>query len=186
MTKPDFCRTCPMSAARSTGFVPDLVPLAPVAAFVLRMPSKDDLLFGEPMTGRGGRAWEHNFLAPTGLRRDQVIIANVLRCYPSAGEFPTGKLRGDAVRHCQHWDAAVEQFQPNVWGVSIAPGNLLKTPNQEVFLRRAMARVKQFVDEGYRPCLLMGEEAREKYAPWLAGNMKKWQNHWWFEERRAA
>lgn len=186
MIKPPPCQSCPY-ASQSTGFCTDHVPLSPVAAFVFRTPSKDDLIFGEPLTGRGGRAWEHKFLSVVGLRRDQVILAHTLRCLPNSGEkFPIGRMRTEAVKFCRRWDEWERQFQPNVWGVTINPGQLLVTPNQEVFLRRAMDRLKGYVDTGYRPVLLMGEEARETYAPWLHGATKKWQNHWWTAERKAT
>lgn len=185
MTRPPYCSSCALHAS-STGFLPDLVPLSPRAAFVLRYPYKDDLLYGEPLTSPGGRMWEREFLRPTGLRRDQVILSNVLRCYPKAGEMPTGKDRPNAVRHCAHWDTALLAWKPNVWIVTIAPSMLLKSPNQAVFLHRAMAKAADFSQRGYRPCVLMGEEAKEKYAPWLNGGLKKWQGHTWYSEALVA
>jgi hypothetical protein len=63
---------------------------------------------------------------------------------------------------------------------------LLATPNQACFLKRSLNKLRKLADEGYRPVLLMGEEARETYAPWLHGSQKEWQGYWWTTERTAA
>lgn len=190
-TKPVTCGLCPFKYS-STGFVPDydesLVQLALPTLFscVLRMPNKDDIVSGLPMSGRGGKYWEKEFLLPLGIRREQIIITNVIRCYPKSGEFPVGVDRKRAVEYCRRYDQALQRYRPNIWGITIHPGVLLKAPNMADFLRRALKRAKEFAEAGYRPCLLMGEEAKETFAPWLDGSMKKWQGHWYEGDRNAA
>jgi len=183
MKRPDHCRTCPL---KSTGHVPDTNPPGAKAAFVFKAAGREDIVYGEPMTGKGGRAWEHKFLHPLGLTRQDVIISNVFRCFPPGGEAPVGPTWDQACRHCRFYDGAIEAFRPTVWGVSINPTGLLKTPNQETFVRREMERVAQFISEGERPVLLCGEEARRKYAPWIDGSMKRFRGYWWWEGRKAA
>jgi hypothetical protein len=183
MTRPDHCKVCPL---KSTGHVADTRPPEAKAVFVFRSVGRDDLVYGEPMTGKGGRMWEHKFLHPVGLTRQNVIISNVLRCFPPGGETPTGTGYDAACRHCRHYDGAVEQFAPTVWGITINPMGLLKTPNQETFYRREVERLAQFIAEGERPVLLCGEEARRKYAPWIDGSMKRFRGYWWWDERRKV
>jgi hypothetical protein len=183
MIRPDHCRTCPL---KSTGHVPDANPPNAVAAFVFRHVHREDLIYKEPMTSKGGRYWERTFLHPLGMTRQNVILSSVLRCFPPGGETPTGPTYDAACRHCRHYDGAIEAFQPTVWGITLNPAALIKTPNQETFIQREMERVAQFVQEGERPVLLCGEEARRKYAPWIEGSQKRYRGYWWWDEGRKV
>jgi len=146
----------------------------------MRMPSKAEVVSGEPMSGGAGWHFWKDFIFPVGLQKQDVLISNVIRCYPNDGGYPTGKLRVLATNTCAAtWDGELRKFDPNVWGVSVAPGMLYTTPNQGKFLRRALTRAKEYADAGKRPCLLLGVEAMSKFAPWLDGSMKQWQGHWW-------
>lgn len=179
MTKPPQCSSCPL-VKQSTGFCGDLSPKKPKLAVVMRMPSKADLVSGEPMSGPGGWHFWKDFIWPMGWSKEDVLIANVIRCYPNTGDFPTGKERVKGTAKCAElWDGGLLTFNPNVWGVSVAPHMLYATPNQKKFLARAFERAKEYIAEGKRPCLLLGTEAMNKFAPWLQGGMKQWQGHWW-------
>jgi hypothetical protein len=183
MYKPEACFSCPFVKS-STGFVADQTPklvelsLPTLFALIVRTPTKDDLVEGHYLSSRFGKVIEADFLLPLGIRREQLLISAVLRCYPNAGEFPTGKQRADAVKACRRWDTALEAWKPNIWGVTISPSMLRKAPNQAGFIHRALGRAKAYAEAGYRPALLLGEEAKETYMPWLEGNMKKFQGHW--------
>ena len=177
MKKPPQCASCPF-AAHSTGFVPDQCPAKPRFAAMLKMPGKEEIVNGVPMSGRAGRYWTHEFLEPLGVEHKDLYLGNVIRCYPNAGEFPVGKERIQAVKVCRQWDRIAE-YKPNVIGVTFNPTTLLRNPQQTKFLRRALTRAKELSDAGYRPLLLMGEEAVEVFAPWLKGTMKKWQGNFW-------
>ncbi len=178
MTKPPSCAPCPFYKL-STGFCPDSPAPHPKLALVGRFPGKDDLVSGAPWSGKGGRYWWREFIEPLGLTPGEVLICNVLRCYPNTHEFPIGTMKGKAVEACRQWDGALKAFNPNVWGISFNPGNLMKNPQQVKFLRRAMKRAGEYAREGQRPCLLLGQEAREKFASGLGGQEKWWQGHWW-------
>lgn len=179
MTKPLQCSSCPF-AKKSTGFCRDLVPAAPKLAVVLGMPEKWDVASGKPLSGGSGYRWWKEFVWPVGLRNEDILVSNVVRCYSNSGDFPTGKDGALAVKQCgEIWGGSLRQFNPNVIGVSVDPTTLYKSPNQAKFLRRALVRAKEFIDEGKRPCLLLGPEAKAKFAPWLNGPMKQWQGHWW-------
>lgn len=180
MTKPSACLTsCPFAKA-STGFCPDFIPASPKIAVVLKMPGKSEVVTGVPMSGGGGYFWWKDFVWPVGLQKEDVALFNVIRCYPNGNEFPIGKLRGQAINTCAGlWDAPLKAFDPNVFGISINPTTLFRNPQQTKFLKRALLRAKEYSDAGYRPLLLLGEEAKSKFAPWLDGGMKQFQGHWW-------
>jgi hypothetical protein len=182
MTKPPQCAACPFVKG-STGFCADFVPARPKIAVVLKMPGKQEVVTGTPMSGGAGHYWWKEFMWPQGLRKEDVLIANVIRCYPNGNEFPIGKLRVLATQTCAlNWDDDLKKFDPNIFGVSVNPAALLRNPQQTKFLKRAIHRAVELANEGYRPCLLLGEEAKAKFAPWLEGGMKQWQGHW-FENK---
>jgi hypothetical protein len=179
MTKPPQCAACPF-VKHSTGFCPDYVPSSPKLAIVLKMPGKSEVVTGVPMSGGAGHYWWKDFMWPAGFQKEDVLLANVIRCYPNGNEYPTGKLRVLATNTCAvNWDDPLKTFDPNIIGVSINPASLMRNPQQTVFLKKAIRRAKEYSDAGYRPLLLLGEEAKAKFAPWLEGGMKQWQGHWW-------
>ncbi|HOQ47949.1 MAG TPA: uracil-DNA glycosylase family protein [Bryobacteraceae bacterium] len=179
MKKPDECKGCPLMK-NSTGFCGDYYPDEPIMAMVLKMPGKDEVINGEPMTGRAGKFWEKEYLHPLGLRRQDVLIANTIRCFPHGGEFPTGKVRKGALAYCRRWDV-LDKFRPDLWIVTFNPAAILRSPQQGKFFTRALEFARDRAREGYRPVILAGEEAKEVYAPWLDGSMKKWERHYWGE-----
>lgn len=175
MTKPDYCRTCPMHKT-GTGFVPDAAPSDPLIAVMLRAPNKDDILFGEPLTGKGGRYWEREFLWPLDVRRDQVLLTNVLRCH-TGERYPIAKVRTQAEKQCRHWDTALTAWNPNALIVTFNPALLFLNPAQELFIKRAFEKAVGLAHLGYRPLVVCGDEALNMYAPWLQGGLKRWQGH---------
>jgi uracil-DNA glycosylase family 4 len=178
MQKNPGCSGC-VFAKSSVGFCPDAVPTSPKLAIVLRMAGKDEVINGQAMSGKAGRWWFSEFFEKVGLRRSDVLIANVLRCFPNSGEFPVGILRKQTITSCRRWDSDLEKFKATHYIVTFSPTALFKAPQQVKLIRRSVELAKQFIDEGKRPILLMGDETREKYAPWLQGQMKKWNRHWW-------
>jgi Uracil DNA glycosylase superfamily len=176
VTKPPACSTCPYKA--STGFVEDWVPDHPKIAIVMKMPSRDDLIKGIPASGKMGWYLWKDFLTPLGLGRDDVLLANVVRCFPNGGEFPIGKMRKEAIKHCGQWDQGIKEWGPTVMGISFSPAALMRSSQQTRFLERAIERAVDYSCAGEKPLLLLGEEAKEKYAPWLNGGLKTWQGTW--------
>src|SRR5690606_32887139 len=107
----------------------------PKLALISRFPYKDDLVNGQPLTSKQGRYFEREFLWSLGLKREDVVISNVLRCYPDKGAYPTGKVKEQAVWFCRRYDSALIEFNPNVWVVTIHPTALMQAPNLDKFLR---------------------------------------------------
>jgi uracil-DNA glycosylase len=179
MQKPEYCSKCPFTN-QSTGFCPDTIHKEALITLIGKAPGKDDIVNGAPMTGKMGWYTWKTFLTPLGFGKKDVNILNVLRCYPNnKGEFPVGKLRKQAIEYCRHWDqSSLSTKKHDVIGITFNPAALMRSPQQTVFVRRAFTRAKMFAAEGLVPILLLGEEAREKFMPWLSGPMKKWNGHW--------
>ena len=178
MKKPDKCSACPLNSM-TTGFVPDLVPPGAAAKFIFRWPASDDLIASQPMSGKGGRAWEHKFLRKvTGLSRQDVAFGHLIRCRPNGGKRPTGDAWVKGIKYCQKtW--AEKEFKPDVYIVAPKPGDLLEKPNHAIFMTRSLEKTAQYVAQGQKPCVLMGQEVMENKAPHLTGGMKRWTGHHW-------
>jgi uracil-DNA glycosylase len=56
MHKPSECDKCPFKKG-STGFVKDFCPRDPKIAVMLKMPGREELVNGSPMSGKAGRYW---------------------------------------------------------------------------------------------------------------------------------
>ncbi len=78
-------------------------------------PGRDEDLQGEPFVGRAGQLL-NAMLAAIGLRREQVYIANILKCRPPNNRDPGPEEAGA----CNQWlQSQIELLQPSA---SIAPG----------------------------------------------------------------
>ena len=178
LKKPSSCDGCAYLKG-SSGYCADWTPSNPKLAIILRAASKDEVINGEMMSGKAGRYWFYEFFTKAGFDRKDVLISKVLRCNPNIGVFPIGAEKKKAVEACKRYDGPIQQFNPDIFIVSFSPVDLMKSPAQVKFIRRVIEKVKGFIAEGRRPAILFGIEAREKYAPWLAGQMKKFQGHYW-------
>lgn len=88
-------------------------------------PGADEDAQGEPFVGRAGQLLNAMLLA-IGLRREQVYIANVLKCRPPNNRDP----RADEAAHCEPYlQRQIALIQPRLILVvgRIAAQNLLKT-----------------------------------------------------------
>jgi len=88
-------------------------------------PGRDEDLQGEPFVGRAGQLL-NAMLAAIGYRREQVYIANILKCRPPNNRDP----RPEEAEACNAWlQRQIELIQPDViLGLGrIAAHNLLNT-----------------------------------------------------------
>lgn len=181
LQKPESCKLCPFRYV-GAGFCPDSPGMSPKVAMLFPLPAEDDIYEGVPLRSRGGRAWLWRLVEqPLGFKRDDILIANILRCRPAnafKGEYPTGKLAKQAEKNCRVHDEAIRKFDPNIFIVSEYPGKVLTNPPLLRQIQRHVERAFRFAEQGDRPILLMGEEALHLVAPELSGT-KKWLGHWW-------
>ena len=104
-------------------------------------PGRDEDLQGEPFVGRAGQLL-NAMLAAIGYQREQVYIANILKCRPPNNRDP----RPEEAGACNHWlQQQIELIQPGVILAlgRIAAHNLLNTDQSLGALR---ARQHSYAD----------------------------------------
>ena len=197
--KPDECASCPFSPY-SGGFVPDWVGTDPKAAILLPFPTKDDINYKTPFSGDMGNYILRTYFAPIGLSRENLIISYLLRCKPPwdkrmrKEKYPIGRTREVAETHCRIYDdrhgergkllpGGIRHFDPNIFLITFEPKDVFKVPSYFRQLNTDIRKLRMFINEGYRPLLLMGNEPAELFAPYIVGkgSSKTWRGHF-FED----
>ena len=103
------CQDCDLAKNR-TKVVPGEGPENSVLLFIGEAPGWHEDQQGRPFVGPAGQFLEE-LLSTIGLRRDQVFIANVIKCRPPANRDP---LPGE-IQACKKWlDSQIELIQPKV------------------------------------------------------------------------
>jgi uracil-DNA glycosylase family 4 len=102
-------------------------------------PGADEDRQGEPFVGRAGQLL-NSMLRAIGLEREQVYIANVLKCRPPGNRDPTG---GEAAQCLPYLDQQIALLKPKLMLAvgRIAAQNLLRT---DVTLGRLRQQVHRF------------------------------------------
>jgi DNA polymerase len=104
------CVACPELAASRTRVVPGVAPPGADVLLVGEAPGAQEDETGVPFVGRSGRLLD-GLLGEAGLRRDQVAVANVLKCRPPANRKP----RRAEVARCRPWlDRQLDLVDPVV------------------------------------------------------------------------
>jgi uracil-DNA glycosylase family 4 len=83
------CRKCPHLAETRTQTVFGVGPPVTRLMFVGEAPGADEDRLGEPFVGRAGQLLTDMITKGMGLSRDQVYIANVLKCRPPENRTPS-------------------------------------------------------------------------------------------------
>jgi DNA polymerase len=83
------CRRCPHLAETRTQTVFGTGPPVTRLMFVGEAPGADEDRLGEPFVGRAGQLLTDMITKGMGLARDQVYIANVIKCRPPENRTPT-------------------------------------------------------------------------------------------------
>ena len=129
-------------------------------------PGKEEDLQGEPFVGRAGQLLNAMLLA-IGLRREQVYIANILKCRPPNNRDP----RPDEVVQCEPYlMQQIALLQPKIILAigRIAAQNLLKT---DIPIGKLRGQVHNLGDTGipviatYHPAYLL-RSPQEKSKAW--------------------
>ena len=81
-----LCRACPLGAGRTNAVFGEGNPKAELM-FIGEGPGRDEDLQGRPFVGRAGQLLD-KMIAAMGFRRDQVYIANVVKCRPPGNRTP--------------------------------------------------------------------------------------------------
>ena len=103
------CRACPLSAQR-TRAVPGEGPVDAEIMFIGEAPGYYEDQQGRPFVGAAGQFLEQ-LLASIGYKRNEVFIANVVKCRPPGNRDPLPEETGA----CSHWlDEQQEILDPRV------------------------------------------------------------------------
>lgn len=202
--KPLSCQSCAQHPY-TTGFCPDWVGAEPQIAIMLTAPTKDEVNNYSAFDSDMGAFILHRYIYPFGFKKSNLIITNVLRCnqpwdkrYKREG-YPTGTMREKAEITCRMYDdkravngelrdGGLKQFNPNMFLLSLSPKEVKRVPAYHRQILANMAKARKFVDDGYRPLILFGNEAAELFAPYIrgAGGVKGWTGHFWAGDFRFA
>ena len=104
------CTRCPLSAGRTQVVWGEGDPRAGLLV-VGEGPGRDEDREGRPFVGRSGRLLERLLAEEAGLRRDQVYIANVVKCRPPGNRDP---LPAEIEACWPYLEAQVELVHPAV------------------------------------------------------------------------
>ena len=103
------CQRCEIAKYR-TRVVPGEGPENAEIMFVGEAPGRHEDQQGRPFVGPAGQYLEQ-LLASIGLKREQVYIANVIKCRPTANRDPLPT----EIRNCQEWlERQVETIRPRM------------------------------------------------------------------------
>lgn len=159
------CQACPLSTTRKQTVFGSGHPQAELM-IIGEAPGAEEDRQGQPFVGRAGQLLT-NMLQAVGLQRDQVYIANVLKCRPPGNRDP----KPDEVAACNAYlNRQIDIVQPrlivSVGGISAK--NLLQT---EQPVGRLRGRVHQYAQTGtdiivtYHPAYLL-RRPEEKAKVW--------------------
>ncbi len=103
------CRECPLCEGRTNVVFGVGDPEAELM-FIGEGPGANEDLQGEPFVGRAGQLLD-DMLEMIDLRREQVYIANIVKCRPPNNRDPLGEEQSA----CMHWlDTQLEIIRPRL------------------------------------------------------------------------
>jgi uracil-DNA glycosylase family 4 len=156
------CVACPELAASRTRVVPGEAPPGADVLLVGEAPGAQEDETGVPFVGRSGQLLD-GLLGDAGLRRDQVAVANVLKCRPPANRKP----RRAEVTRCRPWlDRQVDLVDPVV---VVALGGTAAEwfvgPGARIAVLREQGRVTPLQHRGRRLLVTYHPSAAIRFGP---------------------
>ena len=82
------CRECNLALTRGKAVPGEGNPNRPDVMFVGEAPGRDEDVLGRPFVGRAGQLLD-KMIAAMGYRREEVFIANIIKCRPPQNRTPT-------------------------------------------------------------------------------------------------
>src|SRR3984957_16236381 len=156
------CKRCALSAGRNKIVFADGDPNARLM-FVGEGPGADEDSQGLPFVGRAGQLL-NNMIVATGLRRDQVYIANIVKCRPPQNRVPEPE---EAMTCVPFLFRQIDVIQPEVLVAlgSTAATYLLggKSPLSALRGRIHQARGRKLIVT-YHPAYLLRDPRQKKEA----------------------
>jgi len=179
--RPVACNQCPLSAC-SFGFTPDKEPPSPLVYLIRRQPTKEEISSGEVVM----KDYWNDLVGA--LDKDRIGYASMIRCSFDMRKIPVSLIK--AINICRVHDNGIEKFNPNSFIITYDINDAFKIPAYKAFIKRAFELALTYVNEGYRPAILMGHEVSKAINPHLfadTGNergttFKDWVGHHWIGE----
>ena len=155
------CTKCSELASTRTQTVFGVGPLDPELCIIGEAPGADEDKQGEPFVGAAGQLL-NKILAASGFRRDEVYIANILKCRPPANRPPKPEESDNCKPYLERQLALIRpRFIVAMGGT--AAQNLLKT---KVPLGKLRGQFHEYcgipVVATYHPAYLLPHRAPEK------------------------
>lgn len=175
--KPQGCKLCPLQYL-GTGFCPDYVPPTPKMMLLLESPYSDDVINQMPLSGSMGDFLESKILKPANLKREDLLIANTLRCKFTKDKYdkdklnkkennrkdyryPSGKIKGQAENNCRQFDINIRNFNPTLFlmtfGIDDSFNDAAYISLMQHDIKRAKWLAETYTEE--HVCILMGKNA---------------------------
>lgn len=192
LQKPVECALCPYSSI-GQGFTPDHVPSNPKIAFLAEAAGETEMMQREPLVGATGRMFFHQMLEPAGLRRDDVLLTNVIRCHPPENAYPIAQMRKDAEKMCRRWDnkhrisngnsVGLEDgglcgYNPNYFLITVHPSFVNRTWSMLRVAKADIEKALRLIEvPGRRLLVLLGDKPMSLVCPDLDGGVLKWRGH---------
>ena len=191
------CFTCPLQPG-SIGFVADSVPAEPKIWVMKYHPTSAEVENDAEKLANQRFFWERDYLAPAGLKWDDIAICHVLRCRPK--REPTGKVKKSAENICRQYDSqsgdregklragGIHDAEIDCFIITFDHLDCIDVPSRKLFVRRAFEIASILVARGHKPMVLMGKEAAQLIYPSLFAQrtrdrevgFKSWVGHYWF------
>jgi DNA polymerase len=160
------CTRCPHLAATRTQTVFGTGSPSARLMFVGEAPGADEDRLGQPFVGRAGQLLTDMITKGMGLRREDVYIANVLKCRPPENRTPTPEEAANCFSYLEHQIAVIRPEFLCLLGRTAAAALLEITPSTSMGqLRRRWHQyrgIRTLVT--YHPSYLLRTPAAKKDA----------------------
>ncbi len=160
------CRRCPHLAATRTQTVFGTGTPTARLMFIGEAPGADEDRIGQPFVGRAGQLLTDMVTKGMGLRREDVYIANVLKCRPPDNRTPTPEEAANCSSYLEHQLAVIRPEFLCLLGKTAASALLDILPTTTMGqLRKRWHRVKGIRTlVTYHPSYLLRTQSAKKDA----------------------
>lgn len=155
------CTRCAELSATRTQTVFGVGPVPARLMFIGEAPGADEDKQGEPFVGQAGKLLS-NIVTSCGWKRDEIYIANTLKCRPPGNRRPSK----DEAHNCREYlDKQIDAVNPEwivCWGATAASNLLHEVGSMGSFRGRIFSYKNARVICTYHPAYLLPHRSPEK------------------------